>query len=282
MTPLNRYAARLMTMPVNEVRTEDVLAVLQPIWTTKSETASRVRGRIEAVLDSARARGLIGQNEANPARWRGHLAHILSKRQRLTRGHHPAMPYQDVPDFIVTLRERESIAAHALEFTIFTASRTSEVLGARWAEIDLDINIWTVPANRMKGNRLHRVPLSARALKVLATLQKEQTSELIFPSTRYNHPLSGMAMAMVLRRMNMSGVTVHGFRSSFRDWAGDCTEFPRELAEAALAHVAGDETERAYRRSDALERRRELMEAWARFVDGEEAVSNFVPLTARV
>ena len=266
LTPLNRYAGRLMTMPVNEISTEDVLAALQPIWTTKSETASRVRGRIEAVLDSARARGLIAHNEANPARWRGHLAHILPKRKRLTRGHHPAMPYQDVPNFITRLRDRDGIAAHALEFTILTAARTKEVRGARWDEIDSEARIWTVPAARMKGNRVHRVPLSGRVLEVLETLSKGRTGDLIFPSSRPDRPLSEMAMAMVLRRMNILDITVHGFRSSFRDWAGDCTQFPRELAEAALAHVAGDETERAYRRSDALERRCALMEAWAGFV----------------
>ena len=184
MTPLNRYAARLMTMPVNEIRTDDVLAVLQPVWTTKSETASRVRGRIEAVLDSARARGLIGQNEANPARWRGHLSHILPKRRKLPRGPHPAMPYQDVPDFIARLREREGIATYALEFTILTASRTKAVLGARWDEIDQETKVWIVPAIRMKGFRVHRVPLSTRALEVLATLARGRTGDLIFPSTK--------------------------------------------------------------------------------------------------
>ena len=251
MTPLERYAARLMPLPVNEIGTEDVLAVLQPIWTTKSETASRVRGRIEVVIDAARARGLIAPNEANVARWRGHLSHLLPKRRKLTRGHHAAMPYREVPGFISRLREREAMAALALEFLILTAARTGEVLGARWAEMDLEVRVWTVPANRMKGAREHRVPLSDRALEIVATLAQAHTGELVFPSAKPGRPLSGMAMEMCLRRMKVEGVTVHGFRSSFRDWAGDATQFPRELAEAALAHVAGDETERAYRRGDA-------------------------------
>ena len=279
MAPLTRYAGRLMTMPVKEIGTDDVLAALQPIWTAKPETASRVRSRIEAVLDSARARGLIAQNEANPARWRGHLAHILPKRRRLTRGHHPAMPYREVREFIANLRQREGIATHALEFTILTAARTNEIRGARWDEIDSGAQIWTVPASRMKGNREHRVPLSASALEILEALGKGRTGDLVFPSSWPGRPLSEMAMAMVLRRMKIKDVTVHGFRSSFRDWTGDCTQFPRELAEAALAHVAGDETERAYRRTDALERRRELMEAWEQFVSGKDTIRAYKRLS---
>jgi integrase len=274
-TPLQRYAARLLPMPVNEIATEDVLAVLQPIWTTKSETASRLRGRIEAVLDAARARGLCPPNQANPARWRGHLSHLLPKRRKLSRGHHPAMPACEVPNFIVNLRQREAVAALALEFLILTASRTSEVLGARWAELDLAARVWRIPASRMKGAREHRVPLSGRTLEILATMQMTRRGEVVFSSTRAGRPLSAMAMEMLLRRMKLDAVTVHGFRSSFRDWAGDATGFPRELAEAALAHVAGDETERAYRRSDALERRRELMNAWAQYVE-LQSVENVV------
>ena len=278
MTPLERYAARLMPLPVNEVGTEDVLAVLTPIWTTKPETASRVRGRIEAVIDAARARGLIAANEANPARWRGHLSHLLSKRRKLTRGHHAAMPYREVPSFIVKLSEREAVSAAALEFLILTAARTSEVLGARWAEVDLATAVWTVPAERMKGRREHRVPLSDRALEILATMAPVRRGELVFPGIRTGRPLSSMAMEMCLRRMKVERATVHGFRSSFRDWAGDTTQFPRELAEAALAHVAGDETERAYRRSDALERRRKLMQAWADFCGCSSSCAAVIPL----
>jgi integrase len=265
MTPLNRYAASIMSMSVSEITTGDVVAVLQPIWTSKQETARRVRARIEAILDAARARGLIAPDVANVARWRGHLSHLLPKHGKLSRGHHAAMPYADVPDFMSQLREREAMSASALEFLILTTARTGEVLGARWREIDLDAGIWIVPANRMKGAREHRVPLSDRAIELLARLYNVRRGELVFPSAKPNRPLSGMAMEMCLRRMGVDGVTVHGFRSSFRDWAGDRTEFPRELAEGALAHVAGDDTERAYRRGDALERRRQLMQAWAKF-----------------
>ena len=171
-TPLQTYAARLLCMPVNEIKTEDVLSILQPIWMTKAETASRLRGRIEAVLDAARVRGFIPDNVANPARWRGHLSHWLPKRRRLTKGHHAAMPFQDVPLFISSLRQREALAALALEFLILTAARTSEVLGAHWKEIDLNLNIWTVPAQRMKGGREHRVPLSRRAVEILRIVEK--------------------------------------------------------------------------------------------------------------
>ena len=270
LTPLRTYAGRLLSMPVNAITTEDVLAVLQPIWTTKPVTASQVRGRIEAVLDAARARGFIQANEANPARWRGHLSHLLPKRKELSCGHHPAMPYQDVAAFLQTLRKREAVAASALEFLILTACRTNEVLGAHWAEVDLGARIWTVLARRMKGARDHRVPLSERAHEILAAMHAARTSEFVFPGFKAGRPLSNMALRMVLGRMKIQGATVHGFRSSFRDWAGDATPFPRELAEAALAHVAGDQTERAYRRGDALERRRELMEAWARFCEPKD------------
>ena len=267
LTPLRTYAARLFPMPVDTIGIEDVVAVLEPIWKTKPETASRVRGRIEAVLDAARARKLIPRNEVNPALWRGHLSHLLPKRKRLTRGHHAAMAYRDVPAFVERLRDRNAVAALALEFLVLTACRTSEVLGARWAEIDMTDRVWTIPADRMKGGRQHRVPLSRRALEILAAMQELRAGQFVFPGNRSGRPLSTMALEMLLRRMQVENATVHGFRSAFRDWAGDATEFPRELAEAALAHVAGDQVERAYRRSDALERRRELMEAWAQYLD---------------
>ncbi|MGV2980652.1 tyrosine-type recombinase/integrase, partial [Camelimonas sp. ID_303_24] len=227
-------------------------------------TASRLRGRIEAVIDAARAMGHIPQNEANPARWRGHLDKLLPKRQKLTRGHHAAMAYADVPDFVKRLQQRNAVSARALEFTILTAARSGEVLGARWSEFDLDANIWTLPAARMKAGRVHRVPLSASARAILEEMAKIRTSEFVFPGTKPDKPLSIMAMEMVLRRMEVP-VTVHGFRSSFRDWAGNETGFPRELAEAALAHVIGDKAEQAYRRSDALERRREMMATWTAY-----------------
>lgn len=280
LTPLTTYAARLWTLPVDAIGTEDVLGALQPIWTSKPETAARVRGRLEAVLDAARARGHIPANQANPARWRGHLAHLLPKRGKLTRGHHAALPYSDLPNFVLELRQRDAVAALALEFLILTASRTGEVLGSRWSEIDLAARIWRIPGHRMKGRQEHRVPLCARAIDIIAAMHTIRTSEFVFPGSRANRPLSTMALEMLLRRMKITTATVHGFRSTFRDWAGDATNFPRELAEAALAHVAGDETERAYRRGDALERRREMMEAWARHMEGA-ARGNVVTLFKR-
>jgi integrase len=205
----------------------------------------------------------------NPARWRGHFDKILPKPKKLRRGHHAAMPYADVPAFLVHLRERSAIAPLALQFCILTAARTGEVIGARWAEIDFGSKVWTVPAARMKGGREHRVPLSCAALPILKNLGEFKTGDSIFPGQRLDRPLSNMALEMVFRRMKVDGVTIHGFRSAFRDWAGDETHFPREVAEVALAHIAGDATELAYRRSDALEKRRELMEAWAAFYDGQ-------------
>ena len=260
---LTEYAKPLRERPVDEIDTEAVLSVLQPIWQSKPETAARLRGRIEVVLDAARAKGHILKNEANPARWRGHLDKLLPKRQKLSRGHHAAMAYQVVPEFIRRLREREAVAAMALEFAILTAARSGEVLGACWEEIDFEAKVWTVPAARMKAEREHRVPLSERALAILGELAKVRAGDFVFPGQRAGMPLSNMAMEMVLRRMDLDGVTVHGFRSAFRDWAGNETHFPREIAEAALAHVVGDKAEQAYRRSDALEKRRALMAAWA-------------------
>jgi len=274
---LTEYAKPLAGTPVVAIDTESILSVLKPIWQTKPETASRLRGRIEAVLDYARAKGNLPHDRANPARWKSHLAHLLPKRGKLSRGHHAAMAWRDVPAFLERLRERETVAARALEFTILTAARTSEVLGACWSEFDLEAKIWTVPARRMKAAREHRVPLSDAALTIVEKLTEAKAGEFVFPGQRAGRPLSNMAFEMVLRRMNVK-VTTHGFRSSFRDWCGDATRFPRELAEAALAHVIGDKSEQAYRRSDALERRQELMDAWARHCElGVKA--NVVALT---
>jgi integrase len=231
-------------------------------------------------LDWARAKGHIPPNEANPARWRGHLDKLLPKRQKLSRGHHAAMPYADVPAFLASLREREAFAAMALEFCILTATRTGEVLGARWSEIDIEKKVWTVPAGRMKAAREHRVPLSDRALAIVKKLEPAKTGDHVFPGQRASQPLSNLAMTMVLRRMKMEDVTVHGFRSAFRDWAGNETQFPRELAEEALAHVIGDKAEQAYRRGDALEKRRALMKAWAAWCEPREG-SNVVVLKER-
>lgn len=241
-----------------------MLECLKPIWTTKAETASRLRGRIERVLDAAAARGL--RSKDNPARWRGHLSALLPKRQRLTRGHHAAMPFSDVSEFLARLRGIDGIGARALEFTILTAARTGEVIDARWPEIDLDGRVWIVPATRMKAGREHRVPLTERVLEILTDMAAMRTGEFVFPGSRRGRPLSNMAMRMTARRAGIE-YTVHGFRSAFRDWAGERTNFPREVAEAALAHVVGDATERAYRRGDALEKRRALMAAWAAFCE---------------
>ena len=267
---LQEYAKPLRSIPVDEIGTDDVLKVLRPIWTAKPETASRVRGRIERVLDAAKALG--HRSGENPAVWRGHLANLLPKRAKLTRGHHPAMAYVDVPTFLASLRARRAVAARALEFTILTAARSGETLGAMWQEIDLVAKVWTVPAARMKAGKEHRVPLSSRALEILDEIAKLRTSReqtaYLFPGERQKRPLSAMAMEMVLRRMAITNATVHGFRSAFRDWAGERSTFPREVAEAALAHQVGDETERAYRRGDALEKRRKLMEAWTGYGAG--------------
>jgi integrase len=260
---LETYAAPLRAKPVDTIATDDVLAVLKPIWTKKAETASRVRGRIEKVLDAAKAKGF--REGENPARWRGHLDHLLPRPSKLARGHHAAMPYEDVAAFIAKLRKREATSALALELCILTAARSGEILGVRWPEIDLDKKIWTVPADRMKAGREHRVPLSPRALAILRQLAKVRVSDFVFAGRARNKPLSNMAMEMVLRRMKIEGATVHGFRSSFRDWAGNVSNFPREVVETALAHVIGDKAEQAYRRSDALEKRRKLMEAWAAY-----------------
>ncbi|KEO87813.1 integrase [Erythrobacter sp. JL475] len=258
---LKTYAYPVIgNLPVAAVDTPHVLQILEPIWKEKAETASRLRGRIETVLDSAKARG-YRQGE-NPARWRGHLAQILPARTKLSRGHHKAMPYDAIPAFLEQLQAREAVAALALEFVILTAARTGEVIGADWSEVDLAKAIWIVPAERMKAGKEHRVPLSLRAVEIL-----EQTKQLggkhLFPGAQ-RAKLSGMAMAMLLRRMKQN-VTVHGFRSAFRDWAAECTGYSHEVAEMALAHTIGNAVERAYRRGDLFEKRRRLMDDWARF-----------------
>lgn len=255
--------------PVSDVKTEQVLEILEPLWKSKPETASRVRGRIETILDAAKARG--HRQGENPARWRGHLAQILPRRSRLTRGHHAAMPYEKVPEFLERLRSRAAVAALALEFTILTAARSGEVIGATWAEIDLNKAVWVIPAARMKAGREHRVPLSARAVEILKTVEP-LGSEWLFPSTRGGR-LSGMAMAMLLRRMKVE-VTVHGFRSSFRDWAAECTTYAHEVAEMALAHTIDNKVEAAYRRGDMFEKRRRLMDEWDAYCTGVRIPAN--------
>ena len=261
-------------LPVADVETAHVLKILEPIWKGKAETASRVRGRIETVLDSAKARG-YRQGE-NPARWRGHLSQILPLRTRLSRGHHKAIPYDEIPAFVGALHKREAVAALALEFTILTAARSGEVIGARWSEVDLAKAIWIVPADRMKAAKEHRVPLSPRAAAILESLQP-LGSEWLFPGGKGNK-LSGMAMAMLMRRMKVDA-TVHGFRSGFRDWAAECTGYAHEVAEMAHAHTIENKVERAYRRGDLFDKRRRLMADWAAYcASGGAAGAKVTPI----
>jgi integrase len=233
-----------------------------------------VRAYVKDVLDAAAAKGF--RSGENPARWDGHLKHLLAPPKKLARGHHAAMAYADLPAFMGELRRREATAALALEFLILTAARSGEVIGAGWSEIDLKAKLWTVPAARMKAGREHRVPLSDRAVEILTDLADAKTGSYVFagpkPRKDDNGPLSSMAFAMLLRRMKKD-VTTHGFRSAFRDWAGSASTFPRELAEEALAHAIGDETERAYRRQDALQKRSKLMQAWANYCEPREGGS---------
>jgi integrase len=262
---LTVHAAPLARLPVDAVTTDDVLDVLRPLWSSRPETASRLRGRIEHVLDAAMAKRF--RTDANPARWRGHLKILLPQKKKLARGHHAALPFEELATFIRRLRAVDGLGARALEFTILTASRTSETLGAHWSEFDLDAAVWTVPATRMKAGRVHRVPLSDRAVAILEQLRLLRREDgLVFPGTHVGKAASSMVMAMQLRRMGVHA-TVHGFRSTFRDWVGDLTDFDPLIAEAALAHTVGDATERAYRRKDALSKRRALMEAWASAIE---------------
>jgi integrase len=272
---LTTYAAPLRSVKLADIGADHVLKVLQPLWQSRPETASRLRGRIERVLDAARVKGL--RQGENPARWRGHLDTLLPKPAKLRRGHHKALAYAEVPAFIASLRASESLSSFALEFLVLTAARTGEVLGATWSEFDLDGKLWTLPAARMKAGRAHRVPLTPRALDILRTVEKVRCGDHVFPGLRRTKPLSNMALAMALRRLGLDDVTVHGFRSAFRDWCGNETAFPREVAEAALAHVIGDAAERAYRRDDALDKRRKLMAAWARFVE-PKGEGNVIPI----
>jgi integrase len=265
---LEKYAARLRPLPVERISTDDVLGVLKPLWGRRPETAARLRGRIERVLDAAKAQGL--RTGENPARWRGHLDQLLPRRQRLTRGHHAAMPYVDIPPFVDALRARQSTAARALELLILTGVRSGEVLGARWDEFDLERAIWTIPPQRMKSGKEHRVPLSKRAMAIVKQLDADR-NEFVFAGGKPDRPLSNMALAMVLRRMKIEGVTVHGFRSAFRTWAAERTPFPYEVCEAALAHVVRNKVEAAYQRGDLFEKRRRLMDAWAEYCQSPQA-----------
>jgi integrase len=260
-------------LPVASVDTPLVLKVLEPIWNGKTETATRVRGRIESVLDWARVRS-YRQGE-NPARWRGHLDHLLPKRSKVAAvKHHSALPYDHTPAFMASLRGETGNAARALEFCILTASRTGETIGARWDEIDMKAKLWTIPPERMKASREHRIPLSQWAIVILCEMQKHAEAEFVFPGGKTKSPLSSMALLMLLRRMKRDDLTVHGFRSTFRDWAAERTTFPSDVAEMALAHTISDKVEAAYRRGDLFDKRKLLAEAWAEFCESKPSESS--------
>jgi integrase len=251
-------------LPVQAIGRDQVLKVLQPVWSTAPETARRIRGRLEAILDAAQAMGHIAEGVANPARWKGHLDHLLARQSkaRIVK-HHAALPYAELPAFMAELREQQFVGARALEFTILTAARTGEALGARWSEIDVGGKVWVIPAERMKGAREHRVPLSRRALQLLAGI--ERSGDFVFEGRRAGRPPSRMAMLQLLERMGRAGLTAQGFRSTFRDWAAEQSHFANHVVEMALAHSIGSAVEAAYRRGDLIEQRRQLMEAWDRF-----------------
>jgi integrase len=272
-------------LPVSAIDVGLVVQVLDPIWAKKPETASRVRGRIEAVLDAATVRGY--RQGPNPAQWKGNLAHILPARAKVRKvAHHAALPFDQMSEFLAALQCRDGMGARALEFAILTAARTGEVLGARWGEIDLAAKLWTVAAERMKAGREHRVPLSDAALAVLERVRplalmkdnKPDPVAPVFPGPRRSLSLSNMSMEMALRRMARNDITVHGFRSSFSDWAAERTNYPRDVVEMALAHTIENKVEAAYRRGDLFEKRRQLMEAWARLCSGTGTAVQIVPL----
>jgi integrase len=276
-TSLETYAYPILEkLPVADIDTALVMRVLQPMWNDKAETASRVRGRIESILDWATTSGY--RSGENCARWKGHLANLLPARNRVQKIEHlAAMPYASLPAFLIELRARGGVAAQALELLILTAGRTGEVLGARWGEIDLAAKAWTIPANRMKGGREHRVPLSQRALEILDGV-RNLDSPLVFPGTREGKPLSELTLLRAFQRMGYAQYTVHGFRSAFKDWCSDRTSYPNHVVEAALAHAIPSGVEAAYRRTDLLEQRARLMAAWAEYCGKEPATSEVVPL----
>jgi integrase len=264
-------------LPVQAIDVGLVMKVLEPIWAKKTETANRVRGRIESILDWATARG-YRQGE-NPARWRGHLENLLPKKTKVKRvEHHAALAYTEIGAFMPELRERESVAASALEFLILTGARTGEVIGAQWSEINIAERLWIVPGHRMKSGREHRVPLSDAAMAVLEKMVAVRHGDNVFPGSKVGRPISSSALLVTLRRMDREGLTVHGFRSTFRDWCAEQSNFPAEVAEMALAHAVSDKVEAAYRRGDLFEKRRQLAEAWARFCATSAPTGQVVPI----
>lgn len=262
---LATYAAPVIgKLPPQDVTTAHILQILQPIWSQKPETASRLRNRIELVLDAAKARAL--RDGENPARWRGHLDKLLPKRAKVRKiEHHPALPWRELPAFMEEIRKHADLTYKAMCLTILTACRTSEVLGARWAEIDREARTWTIPGTRMKAGKEHRVPLPQTIITLLDTLPQLDDSPYLFPGARKGRPLSNMAMLMGLRRMGRGDLTMHGFRSTFRDWAAECTPHPNFVVEMALAHAVGNAVEAAYRRGDLFEKRRQLIEDWVEY-----------------
>jgi integrase len=262
---LETYASPILgSMPVASINLHAIVAVLEPIWTEKTETATRVRGRIESVLAWAAVNGYRAGD--NPARWKGHLDAVLAKPGKLKNvTHHRALPYEDVPAFMPELRKRQGMASKALEFTILTAARSGETRGAVWDEIDLQARLWTRPASKMKGGKEHRVPLVDSVVTLLEELPRFEGTDLVFPAPR-GGPMSDMTLSAVMRRMEVNA-TPHGFRSTFRDWAEERTHFPTAVSEMALAHAIGNKVEAAYRRGDLLKKRLQLMEAWAKYCD---------------
>jgi integrase len=262
-------------LPVQEIDTGLVMKVIEPLWTTKTVTAGRIRNRIERILNWAKARGY--RDGENPARWSGHLENLLAKKSKVAKvTHHAALPYGEMPEFMAQLRDVGGNAARALEFLILTAARSGEVFHATWAEVDLGARMWTVPGERMKSKRDHRVPLSDAAVAILEAMPGDRTG-IVFKGPLRGGALAKMALAGVLARMKRDGITVHGFRSAFCDWARDCTPFARDVVEAALAHAIGDKTEAAYRRTDALDKRRKLMATWSDFCSGK-ATADVIPM----
>jgi integrase len=263
---LAEYAyPKIGNLMVRHIARSHVTEVLEPIWTTKTETASRLRGRIEAILNWARVKG-FRDDGINPATWRGNLDKLLPAPKKTKRvRNHPALPIEQMAEFMATLRETSGVSARCLEFTILTAARSGESRGARWTEIDLERGIWAVPPERMKAKKEHRVPLSLAAIELLKAIERDEDQDLVFPSPRSGGVLSDMSMLALMRRQSLDA-TPHGFRSTFRDWAGEYTHYPRELAEVALAHVKGDATEAAYWRGDVLDKRRRMMSDWAVFI----------------
>lgn len=268
-------------LPVQSVDTGLIMKVLEPMWAEKPETATRLRARIERILDWATVRGYRAGE--NPARWRGYLDKLLpTLKKKLRVKHHPALPFDEMPDFMTKLRAQEGVSARALEFTILTAARTGEAIGASWPEVDLNATVWAIPASRTKTHREHRVPLSPRAVTLLRALQDTRQGDFVFPGKKEDTPLSNMAMLELLKRMGRGDLTVHGFRSTFRDWAAERTNYPREVAEMALAHVVSDQTEAAYRRGDLFDKRRRLMNEWAKYCETPKQTGKVVPMRGKV